>query len=339
MQTKGDLAVSAATEFFEKGDDPMSQKDIQKAAIIGTGFVGSTTAFTLMMSGLFSELVLIDINETKAKGEAMDLNHGMPFAKPVRIYQGNYSDCHDADIIIITAGANQKEGETRLDLVHKNTAIFKSIVTSVTQYTTPDKSLLLVVTNPVDILTYVTAKISGWPAEKVIGSGTVLDTARFRYLIGEHVGVDTRNVHGYILGEHGDTELPAWSLTTIAGMPMDQYCNTCKNCGGEKRDEIFVKVKSAAYDIIRAKGATYYAVALAVRRIVEAIMRDEHSILTVSSLLTGQYGISDVCISVPAVVDRNGINRVLEVPLSDKEKQMLHHSAATLSEIQQKLSL
>lgn len=317
----------------------MSEKDIQKAAIIGTGFVGSTTAFTLMMSGLFSELVLIDINETKARGEAMDLNHGMPFARPVRIYQGNYADCHDADIIIITAGANQKEGETRLDLVYKNTEIFKSIVSGVTKYTSPDKSLLLVVTNPVDILTHVTAKISLWPAEKVIGSGTVLDTARFRYLIGEHVGVDTRNIHGYILGEHGDTELPAWSLTTIAGMPMEQYCNTCGHCGGENRDEIFYKVKNAAYDIIRAKGATYYAVALAVRRIVEAIMRDEHSILTVSSLLTGQYGISDVCISVPAVVDRNGINRIVEVPLLETERKMLHHSADTLKEILAKLKL
>lgn len=317
----------------------MIKKDIQKAAIIGTGFVGSTTAFTLMMSGLFSELVLIDINETKAKGEAMDLNHGMPFARPVRIYQGSYADCHDADIIIITAGANQKEGETRLDLVHKNTAIFKSIVSGVTQYTGPDNSLLLVVTNPVDILTHVTAKISGWPAQKVIGSGTVLDTARFRYLIGEHVGVDTRNIHGYILGEHGDTELPAWSLTTIAGMPMEEYCNTCRDCGGENRDEIFRKVKNAAYEIITAKGATYYAVALAVRRIVEAIMRDEHSILTVSSLLTGQYGISDVCISVPCVVDRNGINRVLEVPLSEKEKKMLHHSADTLKGVLRELNL
>jgi L-lactate dehydrogenase len=324
---------------IKKGDDPMNEKDIQKAAIIGTGFVGSTTAFTLMMSGLFSELVLIDINETKAKGEAMDLNHGMPFARPVRIYQGNYKDCRDADIIIITAGANQKEGETRLDLVYKNTEIFKNIVSSVTQHTSPDKSLLLVVTNPVDILTHVTAKISGWPAEKVIGSGTVLDTARFRYLIGEHVGVDTRNIHGYILGEHGDTELPAWSLTTIAGMPMEEYCNTCRDCGGENRDEIFRKVKNAAYEIINAKGATYYAVALAVRRIVEAIMRDEHSILTVSSLLTGQYGISDVCISVPCVVDRNGINRVLEVPLSEEEKKMLHHSAETLKEVLRKLNL
>lgn len=318
----------------------MNKKDIHKAAIIGAGFVGSTTAFTLMMSGLFSELVIIDINEKKASGEVMDLNHGLPFSKPVRIYEGTYADCKEADIIIISAGANQKEGETRLDLVHKNTAIFRSIVSEVVKYTHPDESIFLVLTNPVDILTYVTAKISGWPQDKVIGSGTVLDTARFRYLVGEHVGLDTRNIHGYILGEHGDTELAAWSLTTIAGMPMEEYCKTCQSCtSGQNRMDIFNKVKNAAYDIINAKGATYYAVALAVRRIVEAIMRDEHSILTVSSLLQGQYGISDVTISVPTVVDRNGINRVLEVPLSEGELNLLRHSADTLKGILQKLDL
>jgi L-lactate dehydrogenase len=318
----------------------MQKKDIRKATIIGAGFVGSTTAFTLMMSGLFSELVLIDINETKVRGEVMDLNHGLPFAKPVRIYQGDYADCKDSDIIIISAGANQKEGETRLDLVHKNTGIFKNIVSKIIKHTSADKSILLVVTNPVDILTYVTVKISGWPTNKVIGSGTVLDTARFRYLIGEHANVDTRNIHGYILGEHGDTELPAWSLTTIAGMPMEEYCKACQSCkDGEDRIKIFEDVKNAAYDIINAKGATYYAVALAVRRIVEAIMRDEHSILTVSSLLNGQYGISDVSISVPTVVDRNGINRVLEVPLTEHEKKLLHNSANTLKEILKELKL
>lgn len=316
------------------------KKDIQKVSIIGAGFVGSTTAYTLMLSGIFSEMVIIDLNKNKASGEVMDLNHGLPFTKPVRIYQGDYKDIQDSDIIIISAGANQKEGETRLDLVQKNTEIFKSIVSEIIRYTTPDKTLLLVVTNPVDILTYVTAKISGWPSEKVIGSGTVLDTARFRYLIGEHVGVDNRNVHGYILGEHGDTELPAWSLTTIAGMPMDEYCRTCSSCQeGRSRLEIFENVKNAAYEIIKLKGATYYAVALAVKRIVEAIMRDEHSILTVSSLLNGQYGLSDVCLSVPSVVDRNGVNRILEVPLSDEEKKLLHKSADTLKKVISQITL
>jgi len=316
------------------------KKDIQKVSIIGAGFVGSTTAYTLMLSGLFSEMVIIDVNKEKAAGEVMDLNHGVPFTKPVRIYQGDYSDIQDSDIIIISAGANQKEGETRLDLVQKNTAIFKNIVSEIIKYTTPEKTLILVVTNPVDILTYVTTKISGWPSEKVIGSGTVLDTARFRYLIGEHVGIDARNVHGYILGEHGDTEVPAWSLTTIAGMPMDEYCRTCQSCQeGRSKLEIFENVKNAAYEIIKRKGATYYAVAVAVRRIVEAIMRDEHSILTVSSLLKGQYGLSDVCLSVPTVVDRNGVNRILEVPLSDEEKKLLYKSADTLKEVISQISL
>lgn len=318
----------------------MKTKDIHKVSIIGTGFVGSTTAYTLMSSGLFSEMVLIDLNEKKAKGEVMDLNHGMPFAVPVKIYQGSYEDTKGSDIIIIAAGANQKEGETRLDLVYKNTEIFKSIVSQIVKYNSPDETIILVVTNPVDILTYVVTKISGWPIGKVIGSGTVLDTARFRYLIGEHVGVDTRNVHGYIIGEHGDTELPVWSLTTIAGIKMEKYCDMCNCCsGGQKRKEIFNNVKNAAYEIISAKGATYYAVALAVKRITEAVMRDEFSILTVSSLLQGQYNIYDVCLSVPTVVDRNGVNRILEIPLSSEEESMLRHSADTLKEIQNKLDL
>ncbi len=318
----------------------IQKKDIHKATIIGAGFVGSTTAYTLMLSGLFSELVIIDINETKAKGEVMDLNHGIPFARPAKIYQGTYADSKDSDLVIISAGANQKEGETRIDLVHKNTAVFKSIISNVIRYNSPEKTLLMVVTNPVDILTYASWKLSGFPADKVIGSGTVLDTARFRYLIGEHVGVDTRNVHGYILGEHGDTELAAWSLTNIAGIPMDMYCETCGGCAEKTdRNEIFNQVKNSAYEIIKAKGATYYAVALAVKRISEAIIRDEHSILTVSSVLNGQYGINDVAISVPTIVDRNGVNRIIEVPLSDEEMSLLHKSADTLKEIIKQLKL
>jgi len=318
----------------------MNKKDIQKVTVIGAGFVGSTTAYTLMLNGLFSELVLIDINTTKARGEAMDLNHGLPFAKPVKIYQGSYEDSKDSDLIIISAGANQKEGETRLDLVHKNTAVFRSIISEIVKYNSPENTILLVVTNPVDILTYVTWKLSGFPINRVLGSGTVLDTARFKYLIGEHTGVDARNVHGYILGEHGDTELAAWSITSIAGMPIDVYCEKCGKCDDcNELDKIYNQVRNAAYEIINAKGATYYAVALAVERIVEAIMRDEHSILTVSSILQGEYGISDVAISVPTVVDRNGVNRVLEVPLSENELKQLHHSAETLKNIIKELKL
>ena len=310
----------------------MTEKSFKKIAVIGAGFVGSTTAYTLMLSGLVSEIVLIDLNPEKAEGEAMDLNHGMPFVRPVTTYQGNYSDCTGADIIIITAGANQKPGETRIDLVNKNASIFKGIISEVIKYNSD--CILLIVTNPVDILTYITYKISGFPKNKVIGSGTVLDTARFRYLLGKHVGIDTRNVHAYIIGEHGDTEVPAWSITNIAGIPMKKYCESCHSCNNStSRNEIFLNVKNAAYQIIEKKGATYYAVALAVRRIVEAIIRNENSILTVSSIVEGQYGLSDVCLSLPSVVNSNGLVRIIDIPLNDYEKGLLMKSGASLKEI------
>lgn len=309
-----------------------------KITVVGAGFVGSTTAYTLMLSGLISEIVLIDLNKSKAEGEVMDLNHGMPFVRPVKIYTGDYSDCADSDIVIITAGANQKPGETRMDLVNKNTAIFKGIVSEVTRYN--KDCILLVVTNPVDILTYVTYKISGFDKSKVIGSGTVLDTARFRYLLGDHVGLDTRNVHAYILGEHGDTEVPTWSITNIAGIPMDDYCNDCERCEGKlSKFEVYQDVKNAAYQIIERKGATYYAVALAVRRIVESIVRDENSILTVSSLLDGQYGLGDVCLSLPSVVNKNGVGRILDVPISEAEIASLKKSGDALKEVVKGLQL
>ncbi|MFZ5986747.1 MAG: L-lactate dehydrogenase [Bacillota bacterium] len=311
---------------------------MKKVTVIGAGFVGSTTAYTLMLSGLISEIVLIDINTEKAEGEVMDMNHGMPFVRPVKIYRGDYKDCAGSDIVIITAGANQKEGETRIDLVKKNTAVFKSIVGEVVKYSSD--SILLVVTNPVDILTYVTYRISGFPRNKVIGSGTVLDSARFRYLIGNHVGVDTRNVHAYILGEHGDTEVATWSLANIAGIPMDKFCEECHQCKDNlSRNEIYESVKNAAYEIIRKKGATYYAVALAVRRIVETIVRNENSILTVSSLLEGQYGLTDVCLSVPTIVNKDGIDTILNVPLSDKELELLRKSGDSLKEIIKSLDI
>jgi len=316
----------------------MDDKIIKKVTVIGAGFVGSTTAYTLMISGLLSEIVLIDVNKEKADGEVMDMNHGMPFVRPVKIYNGDYSDCKDSDIVIITAGANQKEGETRIDLVKKNTEIFKDIVGKVIKYN--KDCILLVVTNPVDILTYVTYKISGFPKNKVIGSGTVLDTARFRYLLGDNTGIDPRNVHAYILGEHGDTEVATWSLANIAGIPMDKYCDDCHGCKDRlSRKMIYENVKNAAYDIIKKKGATYYAVALAVRRIVECIVRDENSILTVSSMLEGQYGIDDVCLSVPTVVNKNGIERVLNVDLNDKENELLINSSKALKDVIKTLDL
>jgi len=291
-----------------------------------------------MISGLVSELILIDVNAEKAEGEVMDLNHGMPFVRPVRIHKGSYEDCAGSDIVIITAGANQKPGETRIDLVHKNTAILKSIISKITRYNS--ECILLVVTNPVDILTYVTYKMSGFPKNKVIGSGTVLDTARFRYQLADHVGIDPRNVHAYIIGEHGDTEVATWSLTNIAGIPMDKYCANCNHCKNQlSKFEIYNDVRNAAYEIIKRKGATYYAVALAVRRIVEAIVRDENSILTVSSLMEGNYGLHDICLSLPAIVNSSGISRVLDLPLNEVERDAVISSGNSLKEILREIDI
>lgn len=308
-----------------------------KISIIGAGLVGSTTAYALMISGLVSELVIVDVNKEKALGEVMDLNHGISFASPVKIYSGEYKDITGSDIVIITAGANQKPDETRLDLVKKNTEIFKSIVSEIMKYS--HESIILVVTNPVDILTYVTYKLSGLPQNKVIGSGTVLDTSRFKYLLSHHTGVDARNIHAYILGEHGDSEVPIWSITNIAGMNMEHFCNYCGKCSGNSKEGIFFDVKNAAYEIIKRKGATYYAISLAVKRITECILRDEHSILTVSSVLNGQYGISDVCISLPTIVTSKGADKVLEIALSEHEISLLQNSAKLLREVIQKLNI
>ena len=300
-----------------------------KAVIVGAGQVGATTAYTLLISGMFSELVLIDLNRDKALGEAMDIAHGMPLCPPAEVRMGDYPDCEGAEIVIITAGLNQKPGETRRDLTEKNIGVFRSIVPEIVRYA-PD-CILLVVTNPVDILTRETLRISGFPPERVIGSGTVLDTSRLKYLLGNHTGVDPRNIHAFILGEHGDSEFAAWSVTHIAGMDLTEYCSGCGNCAGnldrETAAQIEEEVRRAAYTIIGLKGATYYAVALAVRRIVEAILRDEHSILTVSSLLTGQYGLSDVCLSLPTVVGAKGVVSILPVPLNEREQESLRACA------------
>ncbi|MFZ7102959.1 MAG: L-lactate dehydrogenase [Peptococcaceae bacterium] len=310
----------------------------RKVAIVGSGFVGSSTAFALMMSGLVSEIALIDISLSKAEGEAMDLAHAASFIKPVDIYHGDFSACENASLIIYTAGANQKPGETRIDLVHKNTQVLKDTIPLIVKYA--PKSIILMVTNPVDILTYAALKISGFPPERVIGSGTVLDSSRFRHVLSERCSVDPRNVHGYIIGEHGDTELPVWSLANIGGVSIDSYCSLCTIDFTEKaKEDIAGQVKMAGYEIIRRKGATYYAVALTVKRITEAIFRDENSILTVSGLINKAYGLDDVCLSVPSLVNENGRAKYFAFPIADSELKALHKSAAALQQIQAQLKI
>lgn len=312
-----------------------------KVSIIGAGNVGSTFAFNLMLSGLAREIVIVDRNEKKAKGECMDLNHGLSLATPAEIYAAGFEGSVDSDIVVITAGAKQKPGQTRIDLVQANTEIFKSIIPSVLKYA--KGAVLLVVTNPVDILTYVTLKISGLPGRRVLGSGTVLDSSRFRYLISEHCQVDPRNVHAYIIGEHGDTELAVWSNANIGGMKIEQYCPRCKNshnCDRQQSlDALFKEVKNAAYRIIEAKGATYYAIALALVRITEAILRDENSVLPVSTLLKSYYGINDVCLGIPSIVNRNGVQNFLRLDLSPDEQEKLKYSADSLKRIIRNIKL
>ena len=308
---------------------PQSKINHRKCAIIGCGNVGATIAYTYTMSGLFSDIVLIDLDEKRAEGEAMDLSHGVPFLSPVTIKAGGYPDLADASIIVIAAGAAQKEGQTRLQLLSANLRIFSSIVSQITRYNTD--AILLVVSNPVDILTDFTLHLSGYPAHRVIGSGTVLDTARLKQLMGEYLGVDSRNVHAFIVGEHGDSELAVWSGANISGINLTDYFEVCDTCHDRKcLDEMFTQVRDAAYKIIDGKGATYYAIAQAVLRITQSIVRDENSVLTVSTMLSGHYGIDGVCLGVPAVVGKDGVRQVLDISLSNEELQALRNSAQTL---------
>lgn len=309
-----------------------------RIVIIGSGLVGSTFAYSLMINGLVSEIVMLDVNQDRLEGEVMDLNHGIAFVRPVQVRKGTYADCKDADLIVITAGSNQKPGETRIDLLTRNTEIFRTIINQIKA--SGSKSILLIATNPVDIMTYVTYKLSGFPTSRVIGSGTVLDSARFRFLLSRHCHVDTSNVHAYIIGEHGDTEVPVWSLANIAGLKFTDFCPVCgRNCGSLPKDEIFSDVKNAAYQIIKGKGATYYAIGLALVEIAESILRDEYSVLTVSGLLSGEYGLEDVCVSLPSIVCRQGIQKKIILSLSTEEEAGLRHSANTLKEIQVQLKL
>lgn len=306
--------------------------NLQKCAVVGCGFVGATSAFALMESGLFNEMVLIDVNRSKAEGEAMDLSHGLAFTQPMEITAGDYEDVKDAGVIIITAGAGQKPGETRMDLVHKNVAIFQQMIPQIVKYN--KDAILLVVANPVDILTWAAYKLSGYPPERVIGSGTVLDTARLKYLLGVHFGVDPRNMHAFIIGEHGDSELAVWSNANVSSVPLTEFCELCGYKDHRKnRQMLYEEVKNSAYRIIEKKGATYYGIALSVRRICECIVRDEHSILTVSSLIQGHFGLSGLCMGVPTVVGSKGAERILDIDLDKEEQAELERSAATLKQV------
>jgi L-lactate dehydrogenase len=309
----------------------MTIKCTNKVALIGIGFVGSSYAFALLNQGIAHELVMIDLNKEKADGDARDLNHGLAFASPMKISAGDYSDCKDADIVVITAGANQQPGETRLDLVEKNIKIFKNIVGSVMD--SGFNGIFLVATNPVDILTYATWKFSGLPKERVIGSGTILDTARLRYLVGEHFDIDTRNIHAYIMGEHGDTEFPVWSHTTVGASQLNELIEMEQENVQKDLNDIFINVRDAAYHIIERKGATYYGIAMGLARITKAIFNNENSILTVSALLEGEYQEQDIYIGVPAIINRGGVRKVVELPLNEKEKTQFTHSAETLKNV------
>ena len=304
----------------------------RKAAVIGCGFVGSATAFTLMQSRLFSELVLLDVNMEKADGEEKDIAHGIPFAGQMKIYAGTYDDAADAAIIIITAGANQKPGETRLDLVQKNTAIYQSIIPEIVKR--DFGGILLIVSNPVDILTYVALKLSGLPEKRVLGSGTVLDTARLKYALGEHLGVDSRSVHSFIIGEHGDSEIAAWSSTNVSGIPLNEFCEMRGHFNHDAAmDAIAEKVKNSAYEIISKKQATYYGIAMSVKRICECIVRNERSILPVSAMMHGEYGIEDITLSMPAIVGIGGVETHVPIALSEEEAEKLVESAKKLKEV------
>ncbi len=299
-----------------------------KGAIIGAGQVGMACAYAMVIQNTLDELVLYDIDRAKLEGEVMDLVHGIPFVEPTRIWAGELADCAGSDVVILTAGAKQRPGETRLDLAHRNVEIFKSLIPALREHC--PSAIFLVVSNPVDVMTYVSLKLSGLPAGQVIGSGTILDTARFRYLLAQRLGVDPRSLHAYIIGEHGDSEVAVWSKVNIAGTPIGQIL---PEWDPTHLGDIFEQVRNAAYEIIRRKGATSYAIGLGVAQIVQALVRDQRRVLTVSSLTQGEYGLPEVCLSLPRVVGRQGVERTLVMALTESEQQQLHRSAQILRQV------
>lgn len=309
-----------------------------KVAVVGTGAVGSTFAYSLMIRGLASEIILIDADKKRAEGEAMDLNHGLSFAQPSKIWAGDYSDCENADIVVISAGAAQKPDEKRLELVSRNFEVFKNIIPEIVKH--DQNCILLIATNPVDIMTYAALKLSDFPSNRVIGSGTILDTSRLRYVLGEYLDIDPRNIHAYIIGEHGDSEVPVWSHANVAGASLQQFCSLKHTqCDPQTLDNLFEKVKNAAYEIIERKGRTHYAIGLGLTRVVESILRDENAVLTVSSLLQNYYEVSDMCLSVPSIVNKEGVKAALRLPLSESEQVSFRKSAAMLKEIAVSLNM
>lgn len=318
----------------------MAQKG-KKIVILGAGNVGATIAYTLTLDGMGSEIVLIDINNDKAKGEAMDIIQGTAFCPPVNIYAGSYEHAANADVVIVTVGMARKPGQTRIDLAQANVNIIKDVMPKVVEYA--PNAVYIVVSNPVDILTYTIIKNTSLSEKQVFGSGTMLDSARLRSRLAEHVGLNPKNVHAYVLGEHGDTSVIPWSLATIGGLDMSEYCkHICdrhNQCGKVELSEIEDDVRTAGAKVIGYKGATYYAIALSVRRICECILRDTDSILTVSGMLHGEYGVDDVCLSIPFVVGARGIRRVVAPPLTPEETSQLLHSANSLKEVIKSLNI
>lgn len=304
----------------------------RKAAIIGCGFVGASIAFRFLQQGLFSHLVLLDANRDKAEGEAMDLSDGLPYGAAMEITAGTYDDLTDCGLVVVTAGVNQKPGETRLQLIERNAAILKSIIGEISRRNF--EGILLLVSNPVDVLTYVSWNLSGYPKERVIGSGTVLDTARLKQLLGEELKVDSRNVHAFIAGEHGDSELAVWSGANVSGLDLDDFCRLRgKELHASSKERIYREIRDSANEIITRKGATYYGIAMAVGRIAECIVKDEHAVLPISVVLEGEYGLEGVALSIPSIVGKNGLEKILELPLGEAEQSALNRSAQQLKEV------
>ena len=310
----------------------------RKAAIVGCGMVGASIAFRFLQQGLFSHLVLLDVNRDRAEGEAMDLRDGLPYGAAMEITAGNYDDIADCALIVITAGANQKPGESRLDLIGRNAQILRGVMAEITAR--DFRGILLVVSNPVDVLTYTAWKLSGYPRQRVLGSGTVLDTGRFKQLLGAELGVDSRNIHAFIIGEHGDSELAVWSEANVSGLDLEDFCRIRgKELDRKNMDRLYQDVRDSAYQIIQRKGATYYGIAMAVGRIAQCIVKDEHSVLPVSVVPDGQYGLTGLALSIPSIVGRNGLEDILEIPLSSSETHALNQSAQQMREVISSLKL